>query len=134
MHAGGASWLTDCVDCCAADAVLSATLTLRSDQKNVAVNVRQAQLTSACSCKRLQIYHVKSLLAVLWYILNQRHESAVADLFAARLQLPCIPPRAKLITVGLPVSSTAIPFLTAARIIRRSLRLDGESCWIFCVL
>jgi hypothetical protein len=56
------------------------------------------------------------------------------ELFAALLQLPCIPPRAKLITVGLPVSSTAIPFLTATKIMRKSLRLDRERCCLLCVL
>jgi hypothetical protein len=49
-------------------------------------------------------------------------------MFPPGLQLPCIPPRAKLITVGLPVRSTAIPFLTADKIIKRSLRLDRECC------
>jgi hypothetical protein len=42
------------------------------------------------------------------------------------LQLPCIPLTDKLITVGLPTSSPAIPFLTADNIFKKSLRLDRE--------
>jgi hypothetical protein len=92
--------------------MVSATLTLQSNKKNVAVNVSQ------CSS------HLRAFA-------RHRASSVVhhdTDLFFVLLQLLCIPPRAKLITVGLPVSSKAIPFLTAAKIIRKSLRLDRECC------
>ena len=42
------------------------------------------------------------------------------------LQVACIPLTAKLITVGLPVRTSPIPFLSAQKIVKKSLRLDRE--------
>ena len=80
------------------------------------------------------VLHVSSYYCVCLIALSSSNQSArgcpALSMVCSGMQLPCIPPGDKLITVGLPVSSTAIPFLTAARIVRKSLRLDRECCFM----
>lgn len=47
------------------------------------------------------------------------------------LQLACIPADDKLVTIGLPLKSSMVPFLKASAYVTNSFRLDSE-CEIEC--
>lgn len=67
LSCSGAWWLTPCCSCCAADAVISATLTLRSNKENVAVNVSQMQLTL---CSIIYVYSCIARCPVRLFLLQ----------------------------------------------------------------
>lgn len=103
--------------------MLSAIITTTSKKSTVKVSdclllkcvVRSIVAKLHCSCGPIQ------LLAV------PPHRSwAVITLAYDFLQVSCIPPTLRLVTVGLPVKAAAIPFLTQKNIITKSLRLNCE--------